>query len=154
MHQKNIFTLSLLQNCKIAKMQHADYLRFTIFNPLHFANSGKKRVFLRGVLARNLWFFVQNPSGNREKAKVPFNFHWGLRKFGILSIFRMTRSSKKTRKTQKTQNNLNNLKTSLADRCLMQFAWCCVNMSKNACAGTLMYVVSGVCFCPFVERVA
>ena len=54
MHQENIFTLSLLQNCKIAKMQHADYLRFTIFNSLHFANSGKKRVFLRGVLARNL----------------------------------------------------------------------------------------------------
>ena len=144
-------------------MQHADYLRFTIFNPLHFANSGKKRVFLRGCFGKKSVTFVQNPSGNRAKAKAPFNFHWGLRKFGILSIFRMTRSSQKTRKTQKsrktqktqkTQNNLNSLKTSLADRCLMQFAWCCVNMSKNACAGTLMYVVSDVCFSPFVGRVA
>ena len=59
-----------------------------------------------------------------------------------------------TRSSQKTQNNLNSLKTSLADRCLMQFAKCCINMSKNACAGTLMYVVSGVCFSPFVGRVA
>ena len=138
-------------------MQHTDYLRFTIFIPLHFANSGKKRVFLRGCFGKKSVAFVQNPSGNREKAKAPFNFHWGLRKFGILSIFRMTRSSQKTRKTQKTQktqNNLNSLKTSLTDRCLMQFAWCCVNMSKNACAGTLMYVVSGVCFSPFVGWVA
>ncbi len=80
MHQENIFTLSLLQNCKNAKMQHADYLRFTIFNPLHFANSGKKRVFLRGYFGKKSVVFVQNPSGNSEKAKVPFNFHWGLRK--------------------------------------------------------------------------
>ena len=55
-------------------MQRADYLRFTIFNPLHFANSGKKRVFLRGVLARNLWFLckIRVETGKKEKLHLTF----------------------------------------------------------------------------------
>ena len=55
-------------------MQHADYLRFTIFNPLHFANSGKKRVFLRGVLARNLWLSckIRVETGKKQKLHLTF----------------------------------------------------------------------------------
>jgi hypothetical protein len=82
MHQENIFTLSLLQNCKNAKMQHTDYLRFTIFNPLHFANSGKKRVFLRGVLARNLWFSCKIRVETGQKQKFHLTFTGVCEKFG------------------------------------------------------------------------